>query len=378
MGTLYTIGHSTIPFEKFLALLQKYQVNFLADVRSVPYSEYAQQFDREVLAKQLAAYDITYYYMGTYFGARRKERELYTPEGYLDFEKVRKQTSFRQRVSSIITGLERGNNIALMCTEKDPFDCHRAILVGRGFELAGIRVLHILHDGSLQSQEQLNERLIRKYFPDYWEQDLFLTVQKSKEEYLIEAYRERNRDIGYWFPKNYMREVRVGDVTDVSILSPAPNEFQPENYLVDLHTPIRVQKHYDDAFVIDYMEPYLYRRQFLFGNLHKVLTFDEMKKNNISLAWVHVRDVLVHLSEYGKTCTSFRYRGCQYQDIHVTDSDFFDLRDDSVEISEAYFLMSLPHRPWRSNDGTDLYFKFVAKILPVSRVQPGTDLQIPF
>ena len=133
MGTLYTIGHSTIPFEKFLALLQKYQVNFLADVRSVPYSEYAQQFDREVLAKQLAAYDITYYYMGTYFGARRKERELYTPEGYLDFEKVRKQTSFRQRVSSIITGLERGNNIALMCTEKDPFDCHRAILVGRGF-----------------------------------------------------------------------------------------------------------------------------------------------------------------------------------------------------------------------------------------------------
>lgn len=38
MGTLYTIGHSTVPFEYFLALLQKYNVNFLADVRSVPYS----------------------------------------------------------------------------------------------------------------------------------------------------------------------------------------------------------------------------------------------------------------------------------------------------------------------------------------------------
>lgn len=197
MGTLYTIGHSTVSFERFLALLKKYNVDFLVDVRSVPYSEYAQQFNRESLKKNLKGHGIVYYYMGTYFGARRKERELYTPEGYLDFEKVREQDSFKQRVGSIITGLKRGNTIALMCTEKDPFDCHRAILVGRGFELAGVPVYHILHDESLQNQTDLNKRLLQHYFPHYREQDLFVSVQKTPEEYLVEAYRKRNRAIGY-------------------------------------------------------------------------------------------------------------------------------------------------------------------------------------
>ncbi len=200
MGTLYTIGHSTVPFEYFLALLQKYNVNFLADVRSVPYSEYAQQYNRELLERELERYGIIYYYMGTYFGARRKEQELYTLEGYLNFERVRAQASFKQRVASITTGLERGNTIALMCTEKDPFDCHRAILVGRGFELSGIPIYHILHDASLQSQEQLNKRLLLHYFPHYLEQDLFATVQKTQKDYLVEAYRERNREIGYRLP----------------------------------------------------------------------------------------------------------------------------------------------------------------------------------
>ncbi|WP_270528281.1 DUF488 family protein [Mitsuokella jalaludinii] len=200
MGALYTIGHSTAPFEKFLTLLQKYNVNFLVDVRSVPYSEYAQQFNREVLKKQLEKHGIAYYYMGTYFGARRKERELYTPEGYLDFEKVREQDSFKQRVASIIIGLKQGNTIAMMCTEKDPFDCHRAILVGRGFELAGVPVRHILHDGSFQDQAQLNNRLLLHYFPHYLEQDLFAPVQRTQEDYLVEAYRERNRAIGYRIP----------------------------------------------------------------------------------------------------------------------------------------------------------------------------------
>ncbi len=200
MGLLYTIGHSTVTFDYFLELLQKYQVNFLADVRSVPYSEHAPQFNKETLSLNLESHEIRYYGMGRYFGARRPERDLYTQEGYLDFEKIRTQDpAFKKRVFSIIKGLQQGYNIALMCTEKDPFDCHRAILVGRAFELEGIHVQHIRHDngGFLEEQEHLNDRLIEKYFPDYREPDLFSKKPKTRDEYLAEAYRKRNQDIGY-------------------------------------------------------------------------------------------------------------------------------------------------------------------------------------
>lgn len=35
---IYTIGHSTPPIDRFIALLWRHSVDALADVRSVPYS----------------------------------------------------------------------------------------------------------------------------------------------------------------------------------------------------------------------------------------------------------------------------------------------------------------------------------------------------
>lgn len=82
----------------------------------------------------------------------------------MDFEKVAQSERFNIGVKNVILGLEQNNNIALMCTEKDPIDCHRAILVARAFELRGIEVNHILSDGTLQNQRKLDERLLDMYF----------------------------------------------------------------------------------------------------------------------------------------------------------------------------------------------------------------------
>ena len=125
---------------------------------------------------------------------------LYTPEGYLDFEKTRESEQFKTGLKSVIKGLNEGNNIALMCTEKDPFDCHRTIMVSRGFELEGIEVQHIHEDGQLESQEEINDRLIhnleKKNKVDIY-QPSFFEPQKSYEEWLVEAYRLKNKEIGY-------------------------------------------------------------------------------------------------------------------------------------------------------------------------------------
>lgn len=72
--------------------------------------------------------------MGNRLGARLTDAALYSEDGYLDFERVRASGRFTRGISNIVTGLEKGYHVVLMCTEKDPFDCHRAILVSRAFE----------------------------------------------------------------------------------------------------------------------------------------------------------------------------------------------------------------------------------------------------
>ena len=140
MGLLYTIGHSRYEFEYFANLLKKFEINYLLDVRSTPYSKYAETFNREQLENSLASEGITYFFMGKFFGARPDNTDLYSKEGYLDFEKTSRSDLFITGMENVKLGLKKGNNIVLMCTEKDPIDCHRAIMVARAFSLEGIDV----------------------------------------------------------------------------------------------------------------------------------------------------------------------------------------------------------------------------------------------
>lgn len=198
--SLFTIGHTNHTHENFIKLLKMHSINYVLDVRSTPYSKFTDQFNKEVISNVLKSNGINYYYMGKSFGARQEDKLLYTPEGYLDFEKTRESEQFKTGLKSVIKGLNEGNNIALMCTEKDPFDCHRTIMVSRGFELEGIEVQHIHEDGHLESQEEINDRLIhnleKKNKVDIY-QPSFFEPQKSYEEWLVEAYRLRNKEIGY-------------------------------------------------------------------------------------------------------------------------------------------------------------------------------------
>lgn len=202
MGELYTIGHTHHTINRFLELLDKYKVDYLMDVRSVPYSRYAEQFNREALKNIMDKTSVKYVFMGNYFGARQQNTDLYNKAGYLDFEKVRNYQPFVMRVDNIILGLEKGNNIALMCTEKHPIDCHRAILIARAFELKGISIKHILEDGSCLTQYELNQNLLDMYFPRRNQMSLFEATTETDEEYLIEAYRLRNKEIGYHLTSN--------------------------------------------------------------------------------------------------------------------------------------------------------------------------------
>lgn len=198
--SLFTIGHTNHTQEKFLQLLQMHGITYVLDVRSTPFSKYTSQFNKDAISEFLKRNQIHYFQMGKNFGARPEDKSLYSENGYLDFEKARESENFKVGMESVMKGLKAGNHVALMCTEKDPFDCHRTIMVARGFALAGVEVQHIHEDGHLESQQEIDDRLLanleKKKGIDIYQGSLF-EESKSMEEWLAEAYRLRNEEIGY-------------------------------------------------------------------------------------------------------------------------------------------------------------------------------------
>lgn len=184
--------------DAFISLLKKYGISYLFDVRSTPYSRFAEEFNREQLERRLFANGIKYFFMGSFFGARPSNVELYNKDGYLDFEKTSHSELFIRGMESVKLGLGRGNNIALMCAEKDPIDCHRAIMVARAFSLDGIDARHILPGGGIQTQKELDGRLLDRYFPDRAQLSIFSYNEPlTDEQNLNLAYRMRNKEIAY-------------------------------------------------------------------------------------------------------------------------------------------------------------------------------------
>lgn len=194
---LLSIGHSQHKIDFFISLLREHNVNYILDVRSTPYSQFAAEYNRESIKTILESNGIAYTFMGNYFGARPSDYSLYSPNGYLDFEKVANCLNFRKAFANVMKGAGQGYRIAFMCTEKDPVECHRAILVTNAFYKAGYSIEHIMPDSTIQTQEDINERLLDMHYPDRNQLSLFATENLSPEQYLINAYKKQNEKIGY-------------------------------------------------------------------------------------------------------------------------------------------------------------------------------------
>lgn len=198
MENIYTIGHSTNPIEYFIRILHMHKINCIIDVRSTPFSKYAHQYNREELKSTLNKCGIYYIYMGDELGARRKEKNLYSNEGFVDFDEVRKNAVFQKGIKRITEGIKKGYNIALMCTEKDPIACHRCILLGREFHEKGYNVCNITQGGKIQTQIMIEERLLELYFKDRNQITLFSTVENNEKQLINDAYKLKNKEIGYY------------------------------------------------------------------------------------------------------------------------------------------------------------------------------------
>ena len=195
---LYSIGHSSQTQEEFLALLMQHGINCIVDVRSVPASKYTPQFNQETLKWFLKSHDIQYLHFGDEFGARRTD--CFDEHGQVNFEQAVKTPNFQQGVIRLMTGLKKGYRIALMCSEADPLECHRFSMVSRYFYDQGVDVQHILKDGILASHASLEKEMINQFLHSrkYHLPEIDLLFGSySEEEQRKDAYRLKNKEIGY-------------------------------------------------------------------------------------------------------------------------------------------------------------------------------------
>lgn len=176
---LYTIGHSNHKMEDFINLLKRYGVNCVADVRTAPYSRYCPQFNKDALAAALEAAGIAYIFMGKELGGRPSDQSCYE-NGCVNFKRVAEREEFKQGIERLVADASK-HNIALMCAEKDPLQCHRTILVSRHLKKQNIHIKHILADGGIEEHTETERRLAGMFKT---EPGLF----ESTEEAIEEAY----------------------------------------------------------------------------------------------------------------------------------------------------------------------------------------------
>ena len=157
-STVFTVGHSNHSIERFEELLHTYGVTAVADVRSAPYSRFSPQFNKEDLAAWLHDTGIAYVFLGRELGGRSGDPSDYE-DGRVRYDRLVAKPTFESGIERVLRGasVER---IALLCTEREPLDCHRTLLVARVLAERGVHVEHILADGALESHDQTMDRLL--------------------------------------------------------------------------------------------------------------------------------------------------------------------------------------------------------------------------
>lgn len=186
---ILTIGHSTLPYERFLAVLQRASVTAVADVRTAPFSRHFPHFNRETLRDELRQDNVAYVFLGEELGGRPKAQRFFC-NGVADYEKMARTKDFERGLERVIEGAKK-YRIAMMCSEHDPLDCHRCLLVGRALHERGIVVRHILSSGEIIDHRQIEEKLMEMSGKS--DVDLFEPPARR----LAAAYRDRALKVAF-------------------------------------------------------------------------------------------------------------------------------------------------------------------------------------
>lgn len=163
---IYTLGYTifqnggAFDIVKMFSVLKSFNVSYLVDVRSIPYSKQFPQCNMDNLKLAGNNYGIPYIHMPE-VGAkatpdrnvftkaseiffddifpisksnRPEDSELNASEEIVDFNKFRNDDIFVDGLKRIERAYDKNFTLALMCSEKNPMDCHRYFFISKALE----------------------------------------------------------------------------------------------------------------------------------------------------------------------------------------------------------------------------------------------------
>lgn len=155
---IFTIGHGNRSIEEFTGILRQANIARLIDVRAFPGSRRHPQFGREALEQSLAKKGMRYLWEGKALGGRRKPKAD-SPHVALRNESFRAYADHMQSeefstAAQRSIALSANQNIAIMCAERLPWQCHR-FLIADFLTAQGNLVTHLINEGKTQ-EHRLN------------------------------------------------------------------------------------------------------------------------------------------------------------------------------------------------------------------------------
>ena len=156
---LLTIGYGNKrTIVEMIDLLKRWNVRYLVDVRSKPFSRFRPEFSRSDLEASLRSSQFVYLFMGDALGGIPDDPTCYT-DGKVDYSKIQERDWFTNGLARLMRGWKDGHRIAIMCAELEPQRCHRSKLIGEALIAAGIPVAHIDEHSDVIAHESVMRKV---------------------------------------------------------------------------------------------------------------------------------------------------------------------------------------------------------------------------
>ena len=147
--TIWTIGHSTHTLNEFIEMLKSFQIELVADIRSLPGSKRYPHFNKEALEISLSENNIKYRHLRELGGRRKAQPDSINTawrhpafRGYADYM----ETFPFQKTIMKLENIASKKRTAYMCSEAVWWRCHRS-LVSDYLKVNSWTVMHIMGIG---------------------------------------------------------------------------------------------------------------------------------------------------------------------------------------------------------------------------------------
>lgn len=160
-STIYSIGHGNKKIEDFINELKSFDIHFLLDIRSKPYSKWNPFFNQALLKKELEKNDITYVFVGDVLGGLPDDRSCYNYDGKVVYDLIKEKDFFKEGLKRLTTANDKKINLAIMCSESKPEECHRSKLIGQELLKKNVSLKHIITNNRIKSQQDVMNELTK-------------------------------------------------------------------------------------------------------------------------------------------------------------------------------------------------------------------------